>query len=164
MAEDPTLQRACGACSLCCKLLPIAALDKPHDRWCAHCRPGAGCMIYDSRPQTCRSFACQWLADPAAGEHWAPLKCKMVVQITGGHDAAFERFVDVHVDRGGADAWRREPYAADLRRLSADPAHFGAHLPGQSDLRRAAGRGAGSQARLSGNAPEPTWRPRAALL
>ncbi|QAY94739.1 hypothetical protein CWB41_02425 [Methylovirgula ligni] len=45
----------------------------------------------------------------------------MVVQITGGHDAAFDRFVDVHVDRGAADAWRSKPYAADLRRLSADP-------------------------------------------
>ncbi len=122
MAEDMTSNRACGACSLCCKLLPIAALEKPHDRWCAHCRPGAGgCTIYDSRPQTCRTFSCHWLADPAAGEHWAPLKARMVVQITGGHDAAFERFVDVHVDRGAAEAWRNEPYAGDLRRLSADP-------------------------------------------
>ena len=36
MPDDPALPRACGACSLCCKLLPIAALDKPHDRWCMH--------------------------------------------------------------------------------------------------------------------------------
>ncbi len=122
MAETVSLPRTCGACSLCCKLLPIAALDKPHDRWCAHCRPGAGgCMIYESRPQTCRDFACHWLADASFGDHWAPLKAKMLVQVTGGHDAAYDRFVDVHVDRGAADVWRREPYAADLRRLSAQP-------------------------------------------
>jgi hypothetical protein len=118
---DPSQPRACGACSLCCKLLPVAALEKPHEKWCAHCRPGAGCAIYESRPETCRSFACHWLADPAAGEYWAPLSSRMVVQITGGHDATYRRFVDVHIDRGATDAWRREPYAADLRRMSADP-------------------------------------------
>jgi len=120
--DDLTPPRACGACSLCCKLLPIAALDKPHDQWCPHCRPGAGgCTIYESRPETCRSFSCHWLADSSVGEHWAPLKSKMVVQITGGHDAAYDRFVDVHVDRGAADAWRAPPYAGDLARLAALP-------------------------------------------
>ena len=122
MPDDPALPRACGACSLCCKLLPIAALDKPHDRWCMHCRPGAGgCTIYDSRPQTCRSFSCHWLADASFGDHWAPLKAKMLVQVARVDDAAYECFVDVHVDRGGADGWREEPYAGDLRRFAAAP-------------------------------------------
>lgn len=117
---DPPSVRACGSCSLCCKLLPIAALDKPHDRWCIHCRPSAGgCTIYESRPQPCRSFDCFWLADATAGEHWYPQKSKMVVQIIAVQDPAYDRFVDVHVDRGAADAWRSDPYAADLRKMSA---------------------------------------------
>ena len=145
---DPSLPRACGACSLCCKLLPIAALEKPHEKWCAHCRPGAGCTIYESRPETCRSFACHWLADPAAGEYWAPLKSRMVVQITGGHDATYQRFVDVHIDRTVTDAWRQEPYAADLRRHERRSAHAGAYFPRPPQLHRPAGRGAGNDARM----------------
>jgi hypothetical protein len=122
MAETTTQEtvRACGACSLCCKLLPIAALGKPHDQWCTYCRPGnGGCTIYESRPQTCRSFACNWLADPTIGEHWYPLKSKMVVQITGGHDDKYDVFIDVLVDRGAPDVWRTEPYYSELRHMSA---------------------------------------------
>lgn len=112
--------RSCGPCSMCCKLLPIAALDKPHDQWCAYCRPGrGGCAIYENRPPTCRSFACNWLADPGIGDHWYPLKSKMVVQITGGHDDKYDVFVDVHVDRGAPDAWRTQPYYAELQRMSS---------------------------------------------
>lgn len=111
--------RSCGACSLCCKLLPIAALEKPHDRWCLHCRPGrGGCAIYAARPETCRDFDCLWLADPQVGEHWYPLNSKMVVQRTGGHDARYDIFVDVHVDRGASEAWRAEPYYSELRRMA----------------------------------------------
>lgn len=112
--------RTCGACSLCCKLLPIAALDKPHDEWCAHCRPGnGGCTIYENRPQTCQTFACHWLAFPNVGDHWYPLKSKMVVQVTGGHDENYDVFIDVHVDRAAPNAWRTEPYYSELRRMSA---------------------------------------------
>ncbi|HLH12849.1 MAG TPA: hypothetical protein VKV77_13360 [Methylovirgula sp.] len=120
-AEETGSERACGACSLCCKLLPIAELDKPHDRWCVHCRPGNGCTIYDSRPTPCRNFACNWLADRAAGEHWYPLKSRMVVQITPVGDHNYDLFVDVHVDSGAPNAWRAEPYHSELRQMSASP-------------------------------------------
>jgi hypothetical protein len=112
-------ERSCGPCSLCCKLLPIAALDKAHDQWCTYCRPGdGGCTIYEDRPPTCRSFVCNWLADPKVGDHWYPLKSKMVVQITGGHDDKYDVFVDVHVDRGAPNVWRAEPYHSELQRMS----------------------------------------------
>ena len=45
----------------------------------------------------------------------------MVVQITGGHDAAYDAFVDVLVDRGAANAWRQDPFAADLEKMSRHP-------------------------------------------
>jgi hypothetical protein len=120
MAE--TLPRTCGACSLCCKLLPIAALDKPHDRWCVHCRPGAGgCTIYETRPEPCRSFSCHWLADASFGEHWFPQTSKMLVQVVAVQDANYDCFVDVHVERAASDVWRRDPYLGDLERLAANP-------------------------------------------
>lgn len=57
--------KACGDCSLCCKVLEIAELDKPAGPWCAHCRepePG-GCGIYMTRPEICRSYVCLWKSD-----------------------------------------------------------------------------------------------------
>jgi hypothetical protein len=55
-------ERRCGSCSLCCRLPSIAALEKPIDTWCMHCRPGnGGCSIYADRPPACRMFNCGWL-------------------------------------------------------------------------------------------------------
>jgi hypothetical protein len=122
MTDETKLEtgRSCGACSMCCKLLPIAALGKPADRWCTYCSPGSGgCTIYENRPQTCKSFICNWLGDPIFGDHWYPLKSKMVVQITGGHDDKYDVFVDVHVDQGAPDAWRAAPYYSELQHMSA---------------------------------------------
>ena len=58
---------------------------------------------------------------PGFGEHWFPQKAKMVVQVVAVQDANYDRFVDVHVERDAADAWRREPYLGDLERLAASP-------------------------------------------
>jgi hypothetical protein len=110
--------RACGACSMCCKVLPIAELGKSYDQWCAHCRPGNGCTIYETRPLACKSFTCSWLSDQTIGEHWYPAKSKMVVQISGGHDDHYDVFVDVHVDRGASNVWRAEPYVSELQHMS----------------------------------------------
>ena len=48
---------------MCCKLPGLAELAKPVGQWCQFiARPiGTGCGCYDSRPQTCRTFACGWL-------------------------------------------------------------------------------------------------------
>lgn len=35
--------------------------EKPAMVWCTHCKIGKGCSIYDSRPASCRSYACMWL-------------------------------------------------------------------------------------------------------
>jgi hypothetical protein len=56
--------RRCGACSLCCKLLPNVALDKPAGRPCVHQRHGnkGCCTIYPRRPLECATWSCRWLA------------------------------------------------------------------------------------------------------
>ena len=57
--------RACGDCTLCCKVMAIEELAKPAGQWCRHCKPGRGCLIYDSRPAECSAFDCLWLIDAA---------------------------------------------------------------------------------------------------
>lgn len=61
-APPPDPPRRCGGCTACCKTHAIRALDKPPGQWCAHCRPGQGCGIYDARPEECRTYGCLWLA------------------------------------------------------------------------------------------------------
>jgi hypothetical protein len=72
-AKWETKMRECGNCSLCCKLLPIAArsdggnddfpFDKPAGEWCKHCSPGNGCKVFGrpDLPSLCRNYRCAWL-------------------------------------------------------------------------------------------------------
>lgn len=51
----------CRACTYCCTLPDIAALDKPMYRPCAHA--SGGCAIFDQpeRPQACHAYECAYL-------------------------------------------------------------------------------------------------------
>ncbi len=70
-------QRQCGDCLLCCKVLAVAALDKPANRWCLHANLGAHrCDIYEDRPEECRAFDCLWLKHD---EHTVPEPEQFVV-------------------------------------------------------------------------------------
>src|SRR5512145_425278 len=51
----------CGGCTMCCRLMLVEELCKPANTWCAHCKPGNGCSIYESRPQECVTYECLWL-------------------------------------------------------------------------------------------------------
>jgi len=105
----PADGRACGACTLCCKVIGIGALAKPAGAWCAHCRIGRGCAIYETRPQECRTFFCMWLADARLGDEWKPDLSKMVVTT-----ADEGRTVEIRCDPGFPQAWRREPYRSQI--------------------------------------------------
>ena len=54
--------RACGTCNACCISLTIddPDLQKPQGYRCRNAQRDASCAIYESRPQTCRSFFCGW--------------------------------------------------------------------------------------------------------
>lgn len=108
--------RECGACSRCCKLLDIPVLAKPGGKWCQHCKPGCGgCTIYDTRPDVCRKFACQWLIDPSFGDEWFPLHAKMFVYL----DASVEpHLLRVVTDASALYRWREPPYRRRLAILS----------------------------------------------
>jgi hypothetical protein len=88
------MKRVCGACTLCCRLLPvhegvhvdhaykgmIAAayklieqlpkFDKAGGEKCTH-QCSKGCRIYERRPLACRTFECGWLrgADVRRPDH-----------------------------------------------------------------------------------------------
>ena len=98
---------------MCCKVFHIPVLEKPAGKWCRHCSAGAGCHIYEDRPEACRVFSCLWLQDATLPWDWKPDVSKMVLSIfpaTG--------FIYVQVDSGRRLAWRREPYFSGLKAMA----------------------------------------------
>ncbi len=104
----PAPGKSCGDCSLCCKLLAVAELDKPQNVWCRHLVMGKGCCIYETRPDSCRGFYCRWMEDARLGPEWKPNKSKMVLAHIAEHQ------LSVYVDPGAPGAWRNEPYLSHL--------------------------------------------------
>lgn len=51
--------RECGSCTLCCTVTRVPELNKPENVQCSNCK--SGCSIYNERPTSCRTFACEWL-------------------------------------------------------------------------------------------------------
>jgi hypothetical protein len=111
-------ERKCGDCSLCCSLLSIEEIEKPANVWCQHCQPGeGGCSIYADRPLACRTYACQWLINPATmGDEWRPTRAKMVVTYQRRTDGGY--FLSVDVDPSVPDRWRQAPYYKKIKRAS----------------------------------------------
>jgi hypothetical protein len=105
--------KACGGCTLCCKVMRIDELAKPTGTWCTHCKPGTGCRIYESRPQVCRSFMCLWLLSPELGPEWRPDRSKLVLMT----DDTGERMI-IKCDPGFPRAWRKEPYYSRIGQMA----------------------------------------------
>jgi hypothetical protein len=103
--------RACGTCTLCCKVMAIEQLEKPGGVWCGHCEPGMGCRIYEGRPTECRTFHCLWLYDPRLGEHWKPAISGLV--LTTSEDG-----IEIRCDPDDPEAWRREPCRGEIEKLA----------------------------------------------
>ena len=103
--------RACGDCTLCCKVMAIEEIAKPAGQWCRHCKPGRGCLVYDDRPAECRAFNCLWLMDERFGPHWKPARSKMV--LTSSDDG-----LEIRCDPGFPDAWRKEPFRGEIGALA----------------------------------------------
>lgn len=71
--------RACGECQACCIALTIdrPAIQKMPGSRCRHL--GAGCGIYESRPQVCRVFFCGWRRLAAIPADWRPDRSGILV-------------------------------------------------------------------------------------
>jgi hypothetical protein len=112
--------KTCGSCSLCCKLLVIDELAKPAGAWCAHAAIGKGCRIYEARPGSCRTFQCYWLTQAKLDAAWRPDRAGFLLRETG------DGLMLVEVEPSKPEAWRRQPYYAQLKRWSqATPAGTG---------------------------------------
>jgi hypothetical protein len=111
VSTAPPTARTCGACTFCCKVFRIDALDKPADAWCPHCKVGAGCTVYASRPQECRDFACQWLDFEQLPDSFRPDRCKVVLSIEPPGAQLVAR-----CDPANPLAWRNEPVYGFLKR------------------------------------------------
>lgn len=122
MSDDPTgmsatdlvAGRGCDGCTLCCKLLSIAELQKPRAVWCPHCDKTQGCKTYDTRPEACQVFYCGYRRIAKLDERWKPSHCKILINYEDAHNR-----VAVHVDPDRPDAWRVEPYYSAIKRWSA---------------------------------------------
>jgi len=107
-------KRTCGTCSLCCKLPYVRELNKSIDTWCKHASPGrGGCLIYPDRPSSCRGFICGWLSGAEIGDEWFPARCKMFITPRPSEGLA-KKGTLVTVDPAYPNAWRRNPYYAQL--------------------------------------------------
>ena len=76
----------------------------------SHCEVDRGCRVYAERPQTCRTFYCNYMLVAALGDEWKPRRSKMIlVTELGG------RRLTVYVDPHRPDAWKTEPYRSQLK-------------------------------------------------
>ena len=112
--SEPAAGRSCGACTLCCKVFDVPSLGKPAGQWCAHCKPGRGCGIHETRPEHCRAFHCLWITQGWLGPEWKPDRAKMVLTVD-----PVTKFLLVQLDPGQPGAWRREPYYGQLKSFAA---------------------------------------------
>jgi hypothetical protein len=104
------MDRRCGTCTMCCKVMGIKEIEKPSGQWCPHCLPRKGCAIYDGRPAECRTFNCDWLTAEALGPEWKPEKSKIVLV------SRYHRTV-AYVDPASPGAWKKSPYYERLMAL-----------------------------------------------
>lgn len=109
--------RACGTCSLCCKVVGVEEIAKPGGAWCPHCPRGKGCSIYESRYASCRSFYCLWMTEHGLGPEWKPERAKFALVKTENG-----RHLTACVDPGSPSAWRRSPYYENLKRWAIEGA------------------------------------------
>jgi len=107
--------RACGTCTLCCKVAAVEEIGKPNGVWCSHCKSGRRCTIYDQRPPSCRSFYCQWMLERGLGPEWKPERAKFAMVRTEGG-----RRLTALVDPGFPSAWRRAPYYENLKQWALE--------------------------------------------
>jgi hypothetical protein len=111
MIAAPPEKKLCGDCTLCCKVMAIEELAKPASIWCAHCKPGKGCLIYPSRPTECQTFRCLWLLNDRLDQRWKPSRSKLV--LTTSEDG-----IEIRCDPGFPDAWRKEPFRSEIHELA----------------------------------------------
>jgi len=106
--------KTCGDCMMCCKLPSIEEpLHKPENKWCVNAAPGSGCKIYETRPQLCRDFDCDWLLQPGLGEEWKPSRARFLTYDTSDGRA------HILVDPATPHAWKAPAFYSVIKQVAA---------------------------------------------
>ena len=105
MREIGLMNRHCGGCTLCCKLIPVEELHKAAGQRCKHQITGKGCRIYERRPTSCREWTCLWIKGTQGGKE-LPLvwthesgRKSLVLGATADHIVGMDEFQSL--DAGG---------------------------------------------------------------
>jgi hypothetical protein len=61
---------------------------------------------------------CGWLTNPRFGPEWKPDRSKIVITVDRDGNG-----LDFQCDPGFPEAWRKEPYYSQIKRLAATAAH-----------------------------------------
>ncbi len=109
--------RACGPCSLCCRVLRVDALRKLGGAPCVHEQEGGGCGIHAERPGICRAYRCLWLRG-ALRESDRPDRLGAVLDVVGGGGTAW-----LEIREAEPGAFER---SARLREIAAE---YRRHMP-----------------------------------
>lgn len=112
------MNRSCGGCTLCCKLVPVRELAKGAGERCRY-QSSKGCAVYHRPdrgfPPSCAVWNCRWLGDPATQGLKRPDRSHYVVDVMpdlvrGGNEESgwkdtFE-VLQVWCDPAWPEAWR----------------------------------------------------------
>jgi hypothetical protein len=73
--------RECGECGKCCEVLGIDTkqIHKSAGLTCQHYKAGCGCMIYENRPDVCRTFHCGWRMLAQLDDSWRPDRSDILI-------------------------------------------------------------------------------------
>ena len=123
--------RQCGSCGLCCKLVPVASIEKPAGVKCRHQRHGKGCMIYAQRPPDCVWWNCRWLVNDATEQLPRPDRSHLVIDIMPDFiSAVYEDgnridapVIQVWCDPAFREAWREPAMMAYIERMADERRH-----------------------------------------
>jgi hypothetical protein len=108
------MNRRCGSCTLCCRLLPVRALAKPANQRCGHQFSG-GCKVYHriGFPRECAIWSCRWLVDSETQGLGRPDRTGYVidltpdlVRVTNADDTHDVICFQVWCDPARPEAWR----------------------------------------------------------
>lgn len=123
------MTRQCGNCTLCCKLLPVRALDKGAGERCRHQRH-TGCRVYHraGMPPECYLWNCRWLTGDDTVKLSRPDRSHYVIDIMPDFVTARDvdgkemkiQIVQIWVDPDYPDAHRDPELRAYLERRSVE--------------------------------------------
>lgn len=108
----------CDGCTMCCKTMKVRELDKPGDTWCRHCEIARGCAVYETRPDSCRTYECIWLQTQRLEKPMAPeLRPDRSRVVVGTTNQGEDLVLYVGADR--PDAWRTGAFGRFVTQMKA---------------------------------------------